>query len=442
MEPDELGLTLPEDPAALERRYRAARAAGDEARFREALADRYQSHPDSVLLQAWHHRLAADASDPPSAVSRNWLPALLLSLGCGIVFWALSEDPLPGFGKEPALLYLWSPVAALFVLAFIALRDAGRRRGALISGGTLALLTFALLSADRLDLRYAEQYRTLLLIHLPLLSWASVGLTLTALPTIASARGEARFAFIRKSLEIFVTAGLYLAAGAAFVGITVGLFEALDVNLPAELLQFMAAGGAGLIPVIAVASVYDPDLEPHRQFLGEGVGRLVPIVTRLLLPLSLIVLAAYLAVIPFNFDAPFQDREVLVVYNVMLFAVTVLLLGVAPVAGESASPDLQRWIRRGVVVLALGAAVVGLYALAAVLTRTVQGGWTLNRITVIGWNLVHIGLLTYMAYATGRAGSRGWTVELRAVFGRGAGVYLVWTLALLALLPTLGTVLK
>ena len=40
------------------------------------------------------------------------------------------------------------------------------------------------------------------------------------------------------------------------------------------------------------------------------------------MPLTLIVLVVYLAFIPFRFWEPFQNRDVLIIYNGMLFAVT------------------------------------------------------------------------------------------------------------------------
>mgnify|MGYP000299541529 CR=1 FL=1 len=43
--------------------------------------------------------------------------------------------------------------------------------------------------------------------------------------------------------------------------------------------------------------------------------------------LTLALLVVYLAFIPFNFRAPFENREVLISYNAMLFAVMALLLG-------------------------------------------------------------------------------------------------------------------
>ena len=62
---------------------------------------------------------------------------------------------------------------------------------------------------------------------------------------------------------------------------------------------------------------------------------------RLLLPLTLGVLVIYIIVIPFYFFEPFNNRDVLIVYNLMLFAIMALLLGATPIRGADLSPQLQ-----------------------------------------------------------------------------------------------------
>ncbi len=43
--------------------------------------------------------------------------------------------------------------------------------------------------------------------------------------------------------------------------------------------------------------------------------------------------------------APFRDRDVLIVYNVMLFAILGLLLGATPLRADAVSPRLGRALR-------------------------------------------------------------------------------------------------
>ncbi len=424
-----------DNPAALEALFREARQSQDEAAFIEAIEDEYQRKPGNILLAAWHHRLTSDAASEVRARRVNWLLAVALSILAGLVFWALSDEDLSIYNGIPALFHVWAPITVLFILGFLGAEDPSVRRRAIYLGAALVLVSVYALLIGRIDFPYQRQYTDLIAIHLPLLSWAAVGLTLTLSGSDPRSAPSNRFAFIRKSLEIFVTGGLYLIAGMIFGGITIGMFEALDVNLPEVILRLITAGGTGLLPMLALASVYDAHRPPEKQVFGQGVGRLVPIVTQLLLPLSLLVLLVYIAVIPFNFFGPFRSREVLIVYNIMLFAVVGLLVGATPIEAGDIAPNLRSWVRRGIIAVAILAVLVSLYALAAVLTRTVQGGWTANRITVIGWNTVNIGILISLVVTQLRLKTGDWAAELKKTFGKGALVYVAWGLALVLLLP-------
>ncbi len=64
--------------------------------------------------------------------------------------------------------------------------------------------------------------------------------------------------------------GLFVIAGGLFTGITVGLFEALDVEFPVLVVRLFVAGGGGLIPVVATAVIYDPTAPPAGQDFDQG----------------------------------------------------------------------------------------------------------------------------------------------------------------------------
>jgi hypothetical protein len=158
---------------------------------------------------------------------------------------------------------------------------------------------------------------------------------------------------------------------------------------------------------------------------------------RLLLPLTLLVLVIYVFVIPFNFMAPFEDRDVLIVYNVMLFAILGLLLSATPLHASELSPRLQDLLRKGILAVAALAALVGLYALAAVVYRTVQGGLTINRTAIIGWNVVNISILGALIVTQLRGGPLGWAERLQAIFSKAALAYILWALFVLIAIPIL-----
>jgi hypothetical protein len=134
---------------------------------------------------------------------------------------------------------------------------------------------------------------------------------------------------------------------------------------------------------------------------------------------------------------PFNNRDVLIIYNAMLFAIIGLLLGVTPVRVDDISPRLQAALKLGIQVTALLAVLVSLYALSAVIYRTVLGGITINRLTVIGWNTLNTGILILLLYRLRRNKSGRWDQELQSVFSLGTVGYTVWGVFVVLAIPLL-----
>jgi hypothetical protein len=149
------------------------------------------------------------------------------------------------------------------------------------------------------------------------------------------------------------------------------------------------------------------------------------------------VLAIYLVVIPFNFLAPFQNRDVLIIYNVMLFAIIALLAGATPLSPDDLSDRYQSFLRNGILLVAVLVEIVSLYALSATLYRTLQGGLTINRTAILGWNIINITLLAVLIYTQLRHSKQAWVDSLHFVFSLAAYAYATWTLFLVAAIPWL-----
>jgi hypothetical protein len=437
--------TLAEDPEKLELVYRAALETGESEAFKQAIDASHATAPDNLLYAAWFHRLRyAAARTTRFFVAWAWV--IPLALVNGLLFWLLSDEQrfaiqIAGTRQGtiadslPALLFLAAPISAAFVLIY--LTAAGRKRwwlSALIGLLTLAASAYVLWAYPRVGTRpFQEQYLTLMILHLPLLAWGGVGAFLTA----EHRDPASRFAFLIKSLELFLLGGLFVMAGGLFTGITIGLFTALDVELPVLVLRLFIAGGGGLLPVLATAVIYDPTMPPAGQTFDQGLSKLAALLTRLLLPLTLVVLVVYLAFIPFNFRAPFDNRDVLIIYNAMLFAVVALLVGATPVSGAELSPRLARWLRLGIIAVAALAVIVSLYALAAILYRTAIDRLTPNRLTFIGWNVINIGLLLLVLLYQMRVKAGQWLQRLFSAFSAGTVAYTVWTAVMILVLPWL-----
>jgi hypothetical protein len=426
------------DPEALEALYKGARHAKGEAAFREALQACYERAPDNLLYAAWHVRLreAGQDRDRGAAGGVNWKLAVPLSLLLGLLFWVLTAKGLELPDGVPYLALAWTPLAAWAVMAFLSItaRSSGKhgqvQRAVMAGAGLLAALAYV---TAFVALRERQHYTLLMILHLPLLAWIGVGLYLLGW----GARHRDRFVFVIKSIEVFITAGLFAGAGGAFSGITIGMFEALGISLPEAVMRLLFAGGGGLIPVLAVAITYDPRLSPIAQRLQQGLGKIIATLMRLMLPLALLVLLAYLAAIPFNFMEPFENRDTLIVYNVMLFAVMGLVVGATPVQETDLASGHQRVLRIGILAVSVLATLVSLYALSAVVYRTVQGGFTVNRVAVIGWNTINVGILVLLVVKQIRAGAERWLDAAQAVYGWGMRAYAAWTTFLVVLVPLL-----
>lgn len=422
------------DPRALENLYRSAREAKSTHAYTLAIETAYRETPDNLLFAAWHYRLQSGATDESSARHANWRLAIPLSVALALIFWLLSDPGLILAQHVPYLAEIWAPITALALIAFLIFTARqGYSRAALVGLGLIAVTAYAVFMALRAVSTAQTQYLTMIALHLPLLAAVAVGLAV--LGWGSSARN--RFAFLNKSIETIGTAGVAAIAGGIFVGLTYGVFQAISVEIPDVFVRLLVAGGAGLIPVLAVASVYDPTLSASEQDFRRGFGRILTILMRALLPLTLLVLVIYICFIPFNFTQPFNNRNVLVVYNVLLFAIMGLLIGVTPISRDDVPTRYTEWLRGGIFALAALVTLVSLYALAAVIYRTTQDHLTMNRLVVLGWNIINIAILALLLFRQLRANKTAWVDALQSTFRFGTALYAVWGLLLVLALPWL-----
>ena len=422
------------NPKQLEALFQAARARHETGQFSADLGACYSGEPDNLLLQAWHYRLQSTLEEPRrrEGISANWKLAIPLAVFNGLVLWALSDPRLTFIHQVPWLALLAAPITAIFVMAFLALTARKNYRRSLAVGAGLALsVAAAILLAYLVAVRTSEFYLILTVLHLALLAWAGVGMALVGL----ASDSDNRFAFLMKSLEVFIVGGVYLIAGMAFGGITLGMFQALSVQLPEALVRLIAVGGAGLIPVIAVVTIYNPLAEPKDQDFTQGLSKFIGTMMRLLLPLTMGVLLVYIVVIPFNFFQPFKNRDVLIIYNAMLFAIMGLLVGATPIDLGELSPRLGSALRNGIIAVAILATLVSLYALSAILYRTATGTVTINRLTMTGWNIINIALLVMILIRLLRRSAQPWNERIKSVFSLGAVAYVSWTLFVIVVMP-------
>ncbi len=434
------------DPARLEEMYQESVHAQTDVGFAAALQEIYTQEPDNLLYAAWHYRLASAASALAAGAAAEaarhipWLLAVALAAANGVLLWLLSDTSMFKIRLEsgmevPYFLLLWGPLAGAFVLAYLARTGAltwpwwGILAAALGVSAAYGLTTYVLVGGAAVQ----EQYVILAVLQIAVIAWTCVGIGVLH----GLGDSESRFAFLLKSLEIFVLGGLFLSALIVLTMVTIGLFQALGIRLPELAQQLLIVGGAGMIPVLAVAILYDPTRSAGEQAFDGGLIRLLQMLLRLFLPVTAAVLAVYLCIVPFFFWRPFENREVLIIYNAMLFAVMALLVGVTPYTQAGIGVTQQRWLRRGIIAVAALAGIVSVYALAAISYRTLQEGLTPNRVTFVGWNLINTGLLAYLLIKQIGKDNLSWLGAVHQTFGIGALLYAAWSTIVVFGLPWL-----
>ena len=158
--------------------------------------------------------------------------------------------------------------------------------------------------------------------------------------------------------------------------------------------------------------------------------------TQLLLPLALTVLLVYIFwAVPVHFWRPFQEREILIVYNVTIFAILVLLTLVASGQADERSPRHDALLRIAVKILLVLTVLLNLYAFAAIASRTFNFGLTPNRYAVFGWNIVTLLMLGVIGYRQWKGPSETWISTFRETVSRVSVFAVIWALWMLISLP-------
>lgn len=431
------------DAAGLERLYKQALVAGNEAAFKEAMGRCAEEHPENILFSAWAYRL--DILAPPSPAGgpqsqtvdkshdRHWWTAVATSVVLGVVYALLARDkpPIPIPGQADPLFWIgWGPLTALGILCYLAVAGRSARRFFLYAG--LAVMPIAVYTAVTAWSR-TDDIAILSALHLPFVAWAAIGAALT-LKHPDPARQC--YAYCAKSAETVLVGGIYFAGGAIFLGLTYGIFAVLGINLSPDDLQTVAAWGIGAIPVLALASVYDPTAAPVAQDWTTGLARILRILTRLILPLALAVLVVYVFwFIPANFWRPFQEREILIVYNATILAILLLLTVVVSGPVDERSSRHEAILRYAVKALVGLSFLLNLYALAAIASRTFNFGLTPNRSAVLGWNIVTSLMLAVVGIRQWKVRSEPWIFNFRESIARVSVLAVAWALWVLIGLP-------
>lgn len=402
-------------PDNLERLYRENNQ--DFARAFGELSPDY----DSELVRFWKVRLAPEMeSEVKGLLKLDLLVVIILSLVSGLlvklpdVFPQIDHE---AFYKRDLAILVFNGI----ILYTFWINKIFDKRRILTYGLTLLVLTLYinLLPISYLPFKVSDSV-ALAFIHVPLFMWCLFGLSFASFETKNT---DKWIEFIRFNGELLIMTGLILIAGGMLTGVTVALFSAIKMNIQEFYIHYVIVFGGVAAPIV---SFFIIGLYP------SITSKIAPVIARVFTPLVLITLVVYIISLIFSESSILENRDLLMVFNVMLVAVMAIIVFSVTELDKSKERNVNVLI---LFVLAVLAIVTNAIALVAIISR-ITNGLTPNRTVVLVSNvLIFINLILlakslYQCYAKGKSLD---TVE--RVVADYLKVYALWTIIVIFILP-------
>ncbi len=398
------------DPEQLEMLYRQ-----DPGKFENSFSE-ISGDYETSLVRFWEIRLKFGKQNPASGTQ---LRDFLMAAGIALFTAILILIPAIFTGVDKDFFYLRNmPLIAftgLIIYSFIINKDSNIKH----------LLLFAIIliaSGVYINLLPTGQSDSILIaiLHVPLMLWCFFGISYLEFKPRSSV---GRMDFIRFNAEMLIMTGLILLAGALLTVITLGLFEVIGMNIEKFYGQYIAIPGAAASPVIGYYLI--------RTYPGI-TSKIAPVIARVFSPFVLVTLTVYLISLLFSKSSILENREMLIIFNVMLLGVLALIVFSVSEIKKNDSGKRRLLVQ---LLLASLAIIINSIALIAIISRLTDG-ITPNRAIVLITNIlvfIHLVMITGKLFKSSVKGASMEGIE-KSVTGY-LTIYAVWTVIAVFLVP-------
>jgi hypothetical protein len=240
----------------------------------------------------------------------------------------------------------------------------------------------ALIFANIYSFQYGSDTEALLALHMPIALWLIVG--------VAFSGGKwnlvnKRMDFIRFSGEMFIYYVLIALGGVVLTGFMALIFGTINIDIEPIFESWIIPSGP--IGAVIVAAW----LAENRK---ELTGNIAPILAKLFSPLFAIVIITFIGTLLFTGNELIMDRDILIVFDLLLVVVLGLLLYSISAREPETSPGVFDVVQ---VILVISALLVDTVALWGISERIAEFGFTPNRVVALGMNLILLVNLTWAA---------------------------------------------
>lgn len=361
-----------DNPRQLEKLYRDNRTA-----FKSAFNAVYPSIREKPVAQIWNERLNFESEGVSWGTSREVVLVLLAAFVAGVI------AKIPAiFGLEAD--YFYPRNIGFIVFPLLTIYFAWKQKLQLRQLLPIACILLASVVYINM-LPRNDKSDTLLLacMHLPLLLWAVLGFAYVGQEPTSTAR---RLDFLRYNGDLVVMTTIILLAGGLMSAITIGLFGLIGLRIENFYMQYIGIWGVAAAPIVGT---YLVQTNPHL------VNKVSPVIAKIFTPLVLVMLVIYLGAVFYTGKDPYNNREFLLIFNILLIGVMALIAFSVAEASKTASRKFENYLLLGLSIVTI---LVNGVALSAILFRISEWGITPNRLAVLGGNVLILTNLLVVAY--------------------------------------------
>jgi hypothetical protein len=309
--------------------------------------------------------------------------------------------------------FILSPILSAY---FIWKNNLSGRKIGIMAGIIVAGVLFInLLPASNRDILYLSS------IHMGLFLWVIAGVAFTGNNICKT---EKRLGYLKFNGDLLVMTTLILIAGGIMTAVTIGLFELIGFKIEKFYFEYIGISGAAVAPILAT---YLTQTNPHL------VGKVSPVIARIFSPIVLVMLVIFLIAIIVSGRNPYSDREFLLIFNMLLIGVMAIIFFSVSEMSKRPQNLSGVWV---LLFLSFVTIIINCIALSAILFRISEWGFSPNRATVLGANLLILVNLVLIAVQLYRVVSK--REEIACVGGsiaRYLPVYAVWTVIVTFIFP-------
>ena len=400
------------DAAQLEKLYRS-----NSSTFKETFLLLYPEIQDEKLAQYWNARLAYDKSEISWGKKSDWIFVIFASLLAGLI----AKTPAifnikPEFFYTRNIGFIVFPALASY---FIWKRNMPLPRILFTAAAFMISAVYINLLPDLTN----NDTIILACLHLPFLLWALLGINYVGLDV---RNDESRLDFLRFNGDFLILSGILVIVGGLFTAIVIGLFKAIGIKIEDFYFDYLAVFAGAALPIMSTfITQSNPSL----------VNKVSPVIAKICSPIVLIMLLVYLGAVLFSDKDPYNDRNFLLVFNLLLLGVMAIIL--FSLAETSKDQD-NHWSLIILFAIAVVTMVVNGIALAAILFRISEWGITPNRLAILGANFLMLANLVLIAYRLfNRVIKKDEKSSAENAIANFLPIYILWAMVVVFVFPLL-----